>query len=302
VHLDSQIFLRSEVRDIKPWELTAQVFTAWRNDSALQLGAALAYYAVFSISPFLIIILSVAGLFNKGDSSAYMHSEIEALAGAGAADMITSTINSVHSSGHSVAVTVGSILLLFVSASGFFVQLQSSMNQIWGVKPRAGHFWTDFLKERLLSFGMILGVGFLLMLPMILSGGLSVEGEYFARLFPGANWLGEIWDGSMSFAIVVLVFASIFKVVPDVGIGWNEVWTGALLTAVLFTGGKLAIAWYLGHSSLGAAFGAAGSILAVLAWVYYTSQILFFGAEFTKIYAEQKRISIEPLKGAQSVG
>ena len=168
------------------------------------------------------------------------------------------------------------------------------MNQIWGVKPRAGHFWTDFLKERLLSFGMILGVGLLLMIPMVLSAGLSVGGEYFERLLPGTTWLGEILDGGVSFAIVVLLFASIFKVVPDAGIGWNDVWTGALLTAVLFTGGKLAIAWYLRHSNLGSAFGAAGSILAVLAWVYYTSQILFLGAEFTKIYAEQNRISMEP--------
>jgi len=148
---------------------------------------------------------------------------------------------------------------------------------------------------------MILGVGFLLMISVVLSAGLSAGGEYFRRLLPGANWLGEILDGGVSFAIVVFLLASIFKVVPDARIGWNDVWIGAMLTAVLFTAGKLAIGWFLRHSSLGSAFGAAGSILVVLAWVYYSSQILFFGAEFTKIYAEQHRISILPSKGAESV-
>jgi membrane protein len=139
------------------------------------------------------------------------------------------------------------------------------------------------------------------MISVVISTGLSAGVQYFGRLQPGMNWLEEILNGGVSFAIVVLLFASIFKVVPDARIRWNHVGIGALLTAVLFTGGKFAIGWYLGHSDLGSAFGAAGSILVVLAWVYYSSQILIFGAEFTKIYAEHHGISIEPAKGAKSV-
>ena len=286
---------------IKAWNLTGQTFTAWNNDGALQLGAALAYYAVFSISPFLIIILSVAGFFYQGDGLVYIHALIAALAGDGAADTITSTITSVQPSRHNLAATVVSIFVLFIGASSFFVQLQSSMNQVWGVKPKPGRFWKDFLRERLLSFGMILGVGLLLMISVVISTGLSAGVQYFGRQQPGMNWLEKTLNGGVSFVIVVLLFASIFKVVPDARIRWNHVGIGALLTAVLFTGGKFAIGWYLGHSDLGSTFGAAGSILVVLAWVYYSSQILIFGAEFTKIYAEHHGISIEPAKGAESV-
>jgi membrane protein len=276
------------VRSIKPWDVTAQTFTAWNNDGALQLGAALAFYAAFSISPFLIIILAVTGFFYKGDGFGYIHSQIEALAGGATADTITGAIRSVHSSGHSLAATITGVVVLFIGASGFFVQLQSSMNQIWGVTTKPGNMWKGFFKERLLSFGMILGVGFVLMISVVLSAGLSAGGRYFENALPGATLVGKILDGGISFAIVVILFASIFKVVPDVSISWNDVWIGALLTAVLFTAGKLVIGWYLGQSSLGSAFGAAGSMLFVLAWVYYSSQILFFGAEFTKIYAEHR--------------
>jgi membrane protein len=287
------------MKPIKLWHLTVQTSSAWNNDNALQLGAALAYYAVFSISPLLIIILAVAGFLYRGDSFAYIYAQIAMLAGNNAADTITSTIKSVHSSEHGFAATVVSVIILFFGASGVFVQLQSSMNQIWGVKPKPGYFWTDFLKGRLLSVAMILGLGFLLLISLVLSAALSAGSDYFEDLLPGATWLWQTLDAGVSFAIVVLLFASIFKAVPDVRIGWNDVWVGALLTAILFTGGKSVIGLYLGRSSLGSAFGAAGSLLVVLAWMYYSSQILFFGAEFTKIYAEEHRVSIKPSKGAE---
>ena len=283
------------------WSLATRTFEAWNNHGALQLGAALAYYAVFSISPFLIIILSVAGFFYKSDSVAYIHSQIAGLAGPDAADTITNTIEAVRASKHGATATVVSIIVLFVGASGFFVQLQSSMNQIWGVQPKPGHYWKEFFTQRLLSFGMILGVGILLLISIVLSAGFAAGGAYFDQVFPGANWVAVALNGIVSFLIVILLFASIFKVVPDAGIGWNDVWMGALMTAVLFTGGKLAIGWYLGRSSLGTPFGAAGSILVLLAWVYYSSQILFFGAEFTRINSEDRRAFIPPAKGAESV-
>ncbi len=279
------------------WQLTVRTCSAWNNDNALQLGAALAYYAVFSISPLLIIILVLAGFIYRGDSFAYIHAQIAMLAGDMAADTITSTIKSVHSE-HGPAATIAGGIILFIGASGVFVQLQSSMNQIWGVKPRPGHFWRDFLKERVLSLAMILGLGFLLMISLVLSAALSAGSEYFGHFLPGVDWLRQLLDGGASFGVSVLLFAAIFKSVPDVRIGWNDVWMGALLTAILFIVGKSVIGLYLGHSSVGSAFGAAGSILVVLAWVFYTSQILFFGAEFTKAYAEQSRLPIKPAKGA----
>jgi len=287
------------MKPIKLWQLTVQTSSAWNKDNALQLGAALAYYAIFSISPLLIIMLAGAGFLYRGDGFAYIHTQIATLAGNNAADTITNTIKSVHSSEHGFAATIVSTTILFIGASGVFVQLQSSMNQIWGVKPKPGHYWKDFLKERLLSFALILGAGFLLLISLVLNAVLSAGSEYFEYLLPDANWFWQILGRGVSFVVVVLLFASIFKAIPDVPIGWNDVWVGAFLTSILFTVGKSAIGLYLGRSSLGSAFGAAGSILVILAWVYYSSQILFFGAEFTKIYAEEQRLSIKPSKGAQ---
>ncbi len=283
------------------WRLIGRALSAWNNDNALQLGAALAYYAVFSISPLLIIILAVAGFAYRGDSLAYIHSEIAAFAGNNAADTVTSTIRSVRSSGQGFAATVLGVIVLFISASGVFVQLHNSMNHIWGVKPKPGHLWKDLLKQRLLSFALILGLGFFLLISLVLTAALAAGSEYFQFLLPGGNWLWQIVDAGISFGILVLLFAAIFKIVPDVRIGWNDVWAGALLTSILFTIGKSIIGLYLGRSNLGSAFGAAGSILVIMAWLYYSSQILFFGAEFTKVYAEQRRVSIKPSKGAEVV-
>ncbi|PYS37285.1 MAG: ribonuclease BN [Acidobacteria bacterium] len=283
------------------WELLKKALAAWNTDNTLPLGAALAYYASFSISPLLVIVLAISGFFYRGDSLSYVRSEIGDLVGERAATAITAAIESVHSSEHGLAATVLSLVVLFLGASGVFVQLQNSLNQIWGVKPKPGHFIRDFLKQRLISFAMIVGVSFLLLVSLLMSAAVAAITAYFHYLLPGADFAWYTLDTLASFLLVVLIFAAIFKVVPDVHIGWNDVWVGAFITAILFTGGKSLIGFYLGRSGIGSAFGAAASVFVILAWVYYSSQILFLGAEFTKVYSEHHRFCVRPVRGAETV-
>jgi len=283
------------------WDLTKKALAAWNNDNTFQLGAALAYYASFSISPLLVIALAVSSFFYSGDSFSYIHSEIAGLVGDSAATAIAMAIASVRQSQHGLAATVFSVVILFLGASGVFVQLQNSLNQIWGVKPKPGHFFREFLKQRLLSFAMIIGVSFLLLVSLLLSAAVAAMTAYFRYLLPGVDFAWYALDAVVSFLLVVLIFGAIFKVLPDVHIDWGDVWAGAFITAFLFTAGKFLIGFYLGRSGIGSAFGAAASVFVILAWVYYSSQILFLGAEFTKVYSEHHRFCVRPVRGALSV-
>src|SRR5262249_55715353 len=177
----------------------------------------------------------------------------------------------------------------------------NALNRVWGVQPKPGHFWRDLFKQRMISFAMILGISFLLLVSLVISALLAAITGYFQYLLPGENAAWHILDAAVSFAITVVLFAAIFKIIPDVHIDWQDVWTGGVVTALLFVGGKNAIGFYLGRGGVGSAYGAAGSILILLAWVYYSSQILFLGAVFTKLYAEQRRFCVRPIKGAAAV-
>jgi membrane protein len=283
------------------WDLTKKALAAWNNDNTFQLGAALAYYASFSISPLLVIALAVSSFFYSGTSFSYIHSEIADLVGDNAATAIAGAIASVRHSQHGLAATMFSVVILFLGASGVFVQLQNSLNQIWGVKPKPGHFLRDFLKQRLLSFAMIIGVSFLLLVSLLLSAAVAAITAYFRYLLPGVDFAWYALDAVASFLLVVLIFAAIYKVLPDVHIDWGDVWAGAFITAILFTAGKFLIGFYLGRSGIGSAFGAAASVFVILAWVFYSSQILFLGAGFTKVYSEHHRFCVRPVRGALSV-
>ncbi len=285
----------------RTWTLLKKSFWAWANENALEWGAALAYYTAFSIAPLLVIALNVAGFFYEGDSLAYVHAQIASLVGGNAATAITSAIGSIRSSGGDAFASSVSILMLLVGASSVFGQLQTVLNRIWGVEPKPGHFWRDLFKQRLLSFAMVIGVSFVLLVSLILSAVLALVTDYFSYLLPGAGIFWQVLDFGLSFSIITFLFALIFKVVPDVHIGWRDVWLGALVTALLFVAGKTAIGYYLGRSGVESAYGAAGSVLVLLAWVYYSSQILFFGAEFTKLHAEEYRTRVKPLSGVQAV-
>ena len=283
------------------WKLITGSIAAWNNENALEWGAALAYYTAFSIAPLLIIALGIVGLFYKGDSLAYIHMEIAALVGDNAANAITSAIRSARTSGHGFAASIVGVVLLLIGASSVFSELQTALNRVWGVQPKPGSFWSYFFKQRVISFAMVLGIAFLMLVSLLISAILAAITGYFQYLIPGASIFWQLLDSVVSFGIFVVLFAAIFKIIPDVHIDWQDVWTGAVVTAVLFTAGKAAISFYIGRTGVGSAYGAAGSVLILLAWVYYSSQILFLGAEFTKLYAEQRRFAVRPLAGAEPV-
>jgi membrane protein len=285
----------------RTWNLVVGSLSAWSSQNALEWGAALAYYTAFSIAPLLIIALSIVGLVYKGNSLSYIHDQIAGLIGNNAATAITSAIHSVRTSEHGLIASAVSIVVLLVGASSVFGELQTALNRVWGVQPKPGRFWRFFFKQRVISFAMVLGVAFLMLVSLMVSAILAAITGYFEYLLPGANFIWHLLDAGVSFAVVVVLFAAIYKVVPDVHIDWEDVWTGAVVTAILFTAGKAAISFYIGRTGVGSAYGAAGSVLIVLAWVYYSSQILFLGAEFTKLYAEQRRFAVRPLTGAEAV-
>src|SRR5438874_3210997 len=283
------------------WKLISGSIAAWNNENAFEWGAALAYYTAFSIAPLLIIALGIVGFFYKGNSLSYIHSQIADLVGENAANALTSAIHSARMSEHGLAAGLVGVAILLIGASTVFGELQTALNRIWGVQPKPGHFWRDFFKQRAISFTLILGVSFLMLVSLLVSAMLAAITGYFSYLLPGATFLWHVLDVVVSFSIVVGIFAAIYKIVPDVHIDWQDVWTGAIVTAVLFTAGKAAISLYIGRTGVGSAYGAAGSVMILLAWVYYSSQILFLGAEFTKLYAEQRRFVVRPLKGAEAV-
>jgi membrane protein len=268
------------------WKLTTATLKAWYEDNTLQMGAGLAYYAVFSIPPLLIITLAVMDLFDSGNNLTYIERQMEPLIGDNAVNAIAVMMRSVHSSKHGIVATLASVFMLFVGASAMFAQLQSAMNQIWKVQPKTRQVVRYFLKQRLLSFAMVLGMGFLSLISLIWSTILSLIAAYLPQAM---SLLLHMVDLVVSFGALTFLFAAVFKTVPDVRISWKDVWVGATVTAGLYAVGKAAIGFYLVRSGIGSAFGAAGSILIVLAWIYYLSQILFLGAEFTKAYSQLRK-------------
>ena len=258
----------------------------WTSDNAPRLGAALAYYTVFSISPLLLIVIGIAGLwFGEKAASDQIFHELKGLIGEQGAKALQSVLAAANKPAAGLIATTVAVGTLFLGASGLFVELQSDLNAIWKVKPPAsGGLW-KFLRTRLVSFAMVLAIGFLLLVSLVLSAALTALGDYFggeaARLQP----LWHTINFLISFGVVTALFAMIFKFLPDTKIAWHDVWIGAAITSLLFNIGEFFIGMYLAKSSVASAYGAAGSVVILLLWVYYSSQILFFGAEFTHVYA-----------------
>lgn len=276
--------------------------TSWSKDKAARLAAALAYYTVFSIAPLILIAIAVAGLvFDRQAASGAIAGQISHLVGAQAAQAIQAMVKGASQPQHGIIASVLGVVTLLFGASGVFGQLKDALNTIWEVQPKPGHGIGMFLKDRFLSFTMVLGVGFLLLVSLVLSTALSAFTGYLGGFARGVTWLGPVLDVVVSLGIITLLLAMIFKVLPDAEVQWRDVWVGAFLTAVLFTLGKLLIGLYLGRSSVSSAYGAAGSLVILLLWTYYSSQILFFGAEFTKVYAQKFGSQIVPEKNAVAV-
>ncbi|MEJ2348922.1 MAG: YihY/virulence factor BrkB family protein [Anaerolineales bacterium] len=282
--------------------LLKETFQEWSEDKASRLAAALSYYAIFSLAPLLIIAIAIAGFFlGRSNVRQEILLQIQGLVGEGGAKFVGNLIENASRPGASMVAAIIGVVTLLLGASGVYGQLQNALNTIWEVEPKPGSGILRTLIDRFLSFTMVLGTGFLLLISMFATTALSIISGFFRHLLPGTEILWQIINGVASFAIITLLFAIIFKVLPDVRIEWNDVWVGAAVTAVLFTIGKFVIGFYLGNRSVSSAYGAAGSLVAILLWIYYSAQILFFGAEFTQVYARHYGSRIRPGKGAVSL-
>ena len=280
------------------WSLITQTIDEWIEDKADRLGAALAYYAAFSIAPLLIIVISIVGFFYKGDTLGQIQHQIALVAGTNAAEAIVATVRGIKSQGGSIVATIVSIITLLIGATGVFTALQDAMNTIWEVTPKPRQLWSEILRTRFLSFALVMAMCFLLLVSLIISAALAAISGYFQTLLPMTGMFWPAVDFGVSFVITTLLFAMIYKILPDVHIHWSDVWIGAAATALLFAIGKIAIGLYLGRSAFASAYGAAGSFVVLLAWVYYSSQILFLGAEFTQVYANRYGKRLRPSRGA----
>lgn len=269
--------------------LFKETFQAWYADNTFQLGAALAYYSVFSLAPILVIAIAVASLFFGEEAARGGIAEaIADTVGPRVADAIQETLKQTaqtHSSGFA---TMMSLALLLFGASALFSQLQQSLNIVWGVKARPGRGWLNMIKDRFWSFAIVLGVGFLLLVSLVIDTSLSVVATLLhPSTLPGGVylWAGLHWMISLGF--VTVLFAMIYKLLPDVKLTWRDVWVGSVVTAIFFVIGEHLIGYYLASSSWISAYGAAGSLVVLLLWVFYSSQAFLLGAEFTQVYARR---------------
>lgn len=277
------------------WRLLKATFAEWKEDKSSRLAAALAYYTVFSLAPLLMIVIVVASFIFGDDSKTVVIDQFQSLVGRQGAETIQTAIeNTSKSQGGSTLASIFSIVALLFGASGVFTQLQGALNTVWEVEAKPGKGLWGFLRQRFLSFGMIIGICFILMVSLVVSAGLAGLNAYINSLAPGLGIIGQILNLAISFGVFTLLFAMIYKLLPDVKIAWKDVWVGSGITALLFAIGKLALGVYIGNSSVGSSYGAAGSVIVLLVWVYYSAQILFFGAEFTQVYARKYGSQIVP--------
>jgi membrane protein len=285
------------------WRLLRQTFNDWSEDKAPQLGAALAFYTALSIAPLLVILLGVAAFFlgDQAEAGSKITSEMQSMVGEQGAAAISEMIENANKPAEGAIATVLGVVTLLFGASGVFGQLQSSMNTIWEVEPKPGRGIWGMIRDRFLSFTMVLGMAFLLLVSLVISAGLAAAGTLLDRLPDSLHWAAQGIHVVASMFVLTLLFAMMFKFLPDVKIGWRDVLLGAFITAILFTVGKFAIGMYLGHSSMASSYGVAGSFVVLLVWVYYSAQILFFGAEFTQVYANNFGSRIVPSEHARPV-
>jgi len=271
------------------WLLTRDAFFQWFDDNPFQMGAALAYYTLFSIAPLLLIAIAVAGsVFGREASQVQLIDAIEDLVGFHSARTILAMIESAgQRPGAGFFATAAGMILLLLGAAAVIGQLQDSLNAIWRVASKTGRGIMGFVQDRLISYSMVLGVGFLLIVSLAASALLTAVSTMVGGYLPIDAAAAYILDLTISFAFITLLFAVIYKFVPDVRIAWRDVWIGAATASLLFSVGKFFISFYLGHSMVTSIYGAAGSLVTLLLWVYYSSLMFFFGAELTQVYASR---------------
>jgi len=282
------------------WKTLKQTVAEFFEDQALRLSAALAYYSVFSLAPLLVISVAMAGIFFGEEAvRGQLDDQLKSSLGPSGAFAVQGMVANARKPDTNVWVSVAGIVMLVVGAGGVFGQLQDALNTVWGVRPKPGRGIMGLLKDRFLSFSMVLGTGFLLLTSMILSALLQAVSRWVGSI---ASLPPQVWatvTSVVSFGVIVLLFAAIFKVLPDARVRWRHVWVGAIFTAALFVAGKVGIGWYLGREATASTYGTAGSLALVLLWIYYSSIILLFGAEFTQVWANNQGEGIEPDEDAQ---
>jgi membrane protein len=280
----------------KRFGLLHQTFVEFSNDNILKLSAALSYYTVFSIAPMLFLVISIAGAFYGQEAvQGRLYAQLQQLIGSNAAIQIQEMIANTHRKNESTAGAItGGIILLF-GATGVFTEIQDSINYIWSIRAKPKKGWIKFIINRIISFSLIMSLGFLMLVSLVINAAMDALNEKLLTIFSeGTYYLMYSFNMALMFCIISFFFAIIYKVLPDAAIYWKDAMKGAMFTTVLFLIGKFSIGYFIGNSITSAVFGAAASLIILLLWVYYTSVILYFGAEFTKVYALQKGKGIKP--------
>jgi len=283
------------------WPLLRATMSDWYEDRAQRIGAALAYYTIFALAPGLVIVMALAGLMLGSGAESQIIEQIRELIGEQGAAAIEATIRSARNETLGATGTALALIPLVFGLWGVFGELQDGLNTIWGVTPKPGRRIRDILKERFWSFAMVVGIGFVLLVSLVLSAWLAAVGTYVGSLLPAPATGLEALNFVISFVVITGSFALIFKLLPDVKIAWRDVWLGAAVTSLFFTVGKFLIGLYLGKSAVASAYGAAGSLVIIVVWVYYSAQILLFGAEFTKVWTKRRGSGFVPEQTAVPV-
>jgi membrane protein len=278
------------------WELLKETFQEWKEDKVSRLAAALSYYTIFSLPGLLLVVVAVAGFFLGQESVREdLMAQVATLVGDQGADAVgTMLANAGWDRDAGILAIVVGLVTVIVAATGAFTQLQEALNTVWEVSPAPGAGIGHTLRKRFLSFSLILGIAFLLLVSLVVNAALSGLGSLLEGMFPGALWLVRILSAVISFAVITLLFALMYRYLPDAEVAWKDVFVGAVLTTFLFTVGQFALSVYLARSSAASAYGAAGSLVLILLWVYYSAQIFLFGAEFTQVYARHYGSRIVP--------
>jgi len=289
-----KFFSKENLKNI--WSILLATFKGFGEDRGMKLSASLAYYTVFSLAPLLMLLISIAGAV-WGDEAIQgkVFGEINNFVGNQAAKQIQDMIKSVELSGKTTTALITGIITLLLGATTVFIEIQDSINMIWKVKPKPRRGWLKMLKDRLKSSSLIISLGFLLVVSLVVNGLVLAMGDILSRFLPDITIIFiNIINLIISFIVIAVLFGIIFKFLPDVKIAWKDVRWGAFFTALLFMIGRIAIGFYIQTTGTGSAYGAAGSLMVILVWIYYTAAILYLGAEFTQAYAEKMGIKIAP--------
>jgi len=275
-------------------QLFKDAYTEWDKDDAAHLGAALSFYTVLSLAPLLVVLVGVLGIVYGADTAkGQLHSQIEQWAGSEVATTVASALENARKPVSGSLAAAAALLTLFMGASGVLSELKNSLNKIWEVPPsRAGMLAT--VKQRFISFAMVLAIGFVLLASLVVSAAIAAFGKFLGGYLPWPELILSTINLVLSFGITTVLFAVLFKFLPDRHIPWRNVWVGAAVTSVLFSIGRLGLGLYLGKASVGSAYGAAGSVVVLLVWIYYAAQIFFYGAEFTQVYSRRHQRGTAP--------